>query len=232
MPVLVCSGRDFVDRNWSFRELDRIDRDEAGISMVIHGCAQGADRLAGEWATDRGRSVRRISRRLETHGRAAGPIRHRQMIDEGAPDLVVAVLGGRGHGKHGLASQGRRHPRHRGHRLEEEAQWTGGAVQRFSVRNCARQRVRPAGMTGGFREMRLVPCRPWLYHAFGRPAGSCVGPVVSGAIFLRSRDRASLPSSIAAEPVRSLSPVAIRSSSSPVIAEWISEAWAKASLRS
>lgn len=31
-----------------------------------------------------------------THGRAAGPIRNRRMIEEGKPDLVVAFPGGRG----------------------------------------------------------------------------------------------------------------------------------------
>ena len=32
----------------------------------------------------------------EKHGRAAGPIRNKLMLDEGRPDLVVAFPGGRG----------------------------------------------------------------------------------------------------------------------------------------
>ena len=32
----------------------------------------------------------------DKHGKAAGPIRNKQMIDEGKPDLVIAFPGGRG----------------------------------------------------------------------------------------------------------------------------------------
>jgi UDP-N-acetylmuramoylalanine-D-glutamate ligase len=32
----------------------------------------------------------------DTHGKAAGPIRNKRMLDEGKPDLVVAFPGGRG----------------------------------------------------------------------------------------------------------------------------------------
>jgi hypothetical protein len=32
----------------------------------------------------------------DKHGRAAGPIRNQQMLDDGKPDLVLAFAGGRG----------------------------------------------------------------------------------------------------------------------------------------
>ena len=32
----------------------------------------------------------------QKYGRAAGPIRNKQMLDEGSPDLVIAFAGGRG----------------------------------------------------------------------------------------------------------------------------------------
>jgi hypothetical protein len=66
------------------------------IDAVIHGDAVGADRFAGEWA--RLRSIEEIPFPPDwaTHGRAAGPIRNKQMLDEGRPDLVVAFPGGRG----------------------------------------------------------------------------------------------------------------------------------------
>jgi cysteine synthase len=96
MKVLVCGGRDFADRDWLFRELDRIDREIGGISAIIHGCALGADTLAGEWATARSKQVAEFPADWDTHRRAAGPIRNKQMLDEGKPDLVVAFPGGRG----------------------------------------------------------------------------------------------------------------------------------------
>ena len=32
----------------------------------------------------------------DTHGRGAGPIRNKQMLEEGKPDLVIAFPGGKG----------------------------------------------------------------------------------------------------------------------------------------
>ncbi|WP_218916547.1 SLOG family protein [Rubinisphaera brasiliensis] len=61
----------------------------------MHGDARGADRLAGEWAADRGVEVLACAANWKVHGRAAGPISNRRMLDE-SPDLLVAFPGGRG----------------------------------------------------------------------------------------------------------------------------------------
>lgn len=57
---------------------------------VIEGDARGADRLAGEWAEEQGEQPLRFPADWEKYGRAAGPIRNQQMLDEGRPDLVLA----------------------------------------------------------------------------------------------------------------------------------------------
>jgi len=61
--------------------------------VIIHGAANGADRIAGEWARKLGfklgTSLREFPAQWGTYGRAAGPIRNRQMLKED-PDLVLA----------------------------------------------------------------------------------------------------------------------------------------------
>ncbi|BAQ18361.1 hypothetical protein GL4_2928 [Methyloceanibacter caenitepidi] len=63
---------------------------------MIHGNATGADALAGFWAIAVGVPILAFAADWNKHGRAAGPIRNKQMLDEGKPDLVIAFPGGRG----------------------------------------------------------------------------------------------------------------------------------------
>ena len=58
--------------------------------------ARGADRFAQEWANANGVAWIVYDANWTKHGRAAGPIRNQQMLDEGRPTLVVAFPGGRG----------------------------------------------------------------------------------------------------------------------------------------
>lgn len=94
MRLLVTGGRDFTDRQLLFQALDQLHA-EHHFTLLIHGDARGADRLAGEWAQDRGIQVLACPADWKQHGRIAGPIRNRQMLDK-KPDLVVAFPGGAG----------------------------------------------------------------------------------------------------------------------------------------
>lgn len=96
MKVLVCGGRDYTDRYHVDNVLDAVLWRYFGITELIHGGANGADRLAGDWASLRGIPVRVFHADWRTHGKAAGPIRNQKMLDESKPDLVVAFPGGRG----------------------------------------------------------------------------------------------------------------------------------------
>lgn len=93
--LLVCGGRDFQDQDVVFAHLDTI-RADRGVSCIIAGAASGADHLAYNWARDRGVDVLEFPADWKAHGRAAGPIRNRQMLAEGKPNEVVAFPGGRG----------------------------------------------------------------------------------------------------------------------------------------
>ena len=85
MKILICGDRNY--KNWEKIQnyLNTLDSE----TIIIHGCAKGADSLAGNLANGLGLNILRFPADWDTHGRAAGPIRNQQMLDEGQPDLVV-----------------------------------------------------------------------------------------------------------------------------------------------
>ena len=93
MRVLVCGGRDYDDVDNVYKVLDDIDQ---VITCIISGHANGADSIGEMYANERNFKLDIYPADWNTHGRAAGPIRNKQMLDEGKPDLVVAFPGGRG----------------------------------------------------------------------------------------------------------------------------------------
>lgn len=95
MRVLVCGGRDFSNVVQVFRTLDALAKCEM-VDCIIEGDAPGADRIAGAWAKKRRVDLRLFPADWKKHGRSAGYIRNREMLNEGKPDLVIAFPGGRG----------------------------------------------------------------------------------------------------------------------------------------
>ena len=94
MQVVICGGRSYCDLEALYRVLDTLDA-QLHISVVMTGGCSGADQLAELWANARGKVVKIIPARWDIYGRAAGPIRNSQLLDE-KPDLVIAFQGGRG----------------------------------------------------------------------------------------------------------------------------------------
>ena len=98
MRILVCGGRDYTDQ----ANVDKVLFDETGLrdqyksGTIIHGNARGADSLAASWGYRMGWKVEAYPADWKTHGRKAGPIRNKQMLEEGKPDLVIAFPGGKG----------------------------------------------------------------------------------------------------------------------------------------
>ena len=93
--ILVCGGRDYNDREFLFDQLDALDAAQ-GFKTVIHGAASGADTLAEEWANSRGKGLMAFPADWKRHGKAAGPMRNKSMLDFGRPELVLAFPGGKG----------------------------------------------------------------------------------------------------------------------------------------
>lgn len=95
MNLLVCGGRTYRDAERVARVLTAV-RAKCGIESLCQGGADGADRLAAEWAWDQKIPVATFNADWKAHGDAAGPIRNRRMIDEFQPDGVIAFPGKRG----------------------------------------------------------------------------------------------------------------------------------------
>lgn len=94
--ILVFGGRDFTDMPAVYAALNALYSKHGAFVMVNGMCPTGADQLAAKWA-----------RRLDdvpveqhpadwgSHGRAAGPIRNREMLESGI-DAAIQFPGGRG----------------------------------------------------------------------------------------------------------------------------------------
>lgn len=103
MKILVCGGRDYKDRAKVYSTLEEIHT-LTPITKVIDGGAKGADQFAYDWSTSKGKDFWdkglcwHISYPAEwdIYGKKAGPIRNKQMLEEGKPDMVIAFPGGKG----------------------------------------------------------------------------------------------------------------------------------------
>jgi hypothetical protein len=93
---LICGGRDYRNINQFNTVMEQITAERGGTERLIHGGATGADRLASLYAKSWGIKCTSYPANWRNLGKAAGPIRNQQMIDEGKPDLVIAFPGGRG----------------------------------------------------------------------------------------------------------------------------------------
>ena len=102
MRVLVCGGRDYADKEHVYSILDQCYSQNTKLE-IISGMARGADRLAWQWAQDRGVKCFEFPADWDRYQNAAGPKRNQQMIDEGFPDAGIAF-----HGTSGTADMVRR----------------------------------------------------------------------------------------------------------------------------
>lgn len=89
--LLVCGGQNFTDRGLLNCVLDHVLPAKVHpIEMVIEGEAPGADTLAREWAEANGIQVEPYPADWTRYGRDAGPIRNKQMLEQGRPTYAVA----------------------------------------------------------------------------------------------------------------------------------------------
>lgn len=92
--ILITGSRDWTDQATIWQALADavrsipVDRE----LVIIHGaCRVGADEIAHEWARGYGARIECHPANWTKHGRAAGPIRNKAMVDLGA-DLALAFI--------------------------------------------------------------------------------------------------------------------------------------------
>lgn len=91
--AIITGGRDYTDRDRVWTTLDTY---RSYITLVVQGGARGADKLAADWAAARGVPCETFVADWAAHGKAAGPLRNRQMLEAHPDAVVVAFPGGRG----------------------------------------------------------------------------------------------------------------------------------------
>lgn len=102
--LIVCGGRDFAGPRTGTREqrqaaVDWIWEvlDWFAPPLIVHGaCPTGVDRIAHEWAFDRGVDLVLVPALWKPHGKPAGPRRNKLMATLGISDALLAFPGGRG----------------------------------------------------------------------------------------------------------------------------------------
>jgi hypothetical protein len=94
--VLVCGSRYWNDSFALYAFLDgllaRHQKESRSPMVIIEGDAPGADTYAGNWAEYHPWDAELVKYPADwdKYGKAAGPIRNKQMLEEGKPTLVVA----------------------------------------------------------------------------------------------------------------------------------------------
>lgn len=91
--VVVCGGRGYSNHGVVNAALDA-EHKWFTIGLLVQGGADGADRLAREWADRNGVACATIPANWTKHGKAAGPIRN-EIMAQIAQD-VIYFPGGRG----------------------------------------------------------------------------------------------------------------------------------------
>jgi hypothetical protein len=108
MRVLVCGGRGFYDWRLLEHTLYELNKEEE-ITDIIHGGASGADMLAHQYAYYNKIRIWHYPADWDKYGKGAGPIRNKQMLDEGKPDLIVAFIGPGSKGTRNMVDQAKKY---------------------------------------------------------------------------------------------------------------------------
>ena len=88
--IIFCGDRNWADRGWIIQVMSTL-KENLKKFVVIEGEAKGADAMScGVAVNILELPIKRFPANWNEYGRAAGPIRNRQMLDEGKADAVVA----------------------------------------------------------------------------------------------------------------------------------------------
>ena len=100
--VIVAGGRD-VTTLPQFLEVMEMFFDPKNDILVNGGCPTGVDAMALRYAVNRGATHQVFHADWETHGRAAGPIRNREMAQNA--DVLIAFWDGQSRGTKSMIAE-------------------------------------------------------------------------------------------------------------------------------
>lgn len=98
--VIVCGGRDFNDVDKCNQALDYYLRESNDKYEIVSGHAKGADTLGEQYAISNNIELTLFPADWNKYGRAAGPIRNRQMLDYALKSkaIIIAFWNGKSRG--------------------------------------------------------------------------------------------------------------------------------------
>lgn len=79
LVVLITGARDWTDENFIYNKLSILSERKV---TIIHGCCQGVDMVSDSVARKLGFNIIAKPAEWKKYGRAAGPIRNKEMINE------------------------------------------------------------------------------------------------------------------------------------------------------
>lgn len=113
MRIIIAGSRTFDDYALLKRTMDKIiahvKRGKGDTSIkIISGGAKGADKLGEWWAYKNMISYEVFQADWGKHGKAAGPIRNQEMIDEGKADALIVFWDGKSPGTKDMIGRARK----------------------------------------------------------------------------------------------------------------------------
>lgn len=84
--ILICGSRNWTDKQVIENYIQTLPKD----TIIIQGGCKGADFFAGYFAIKYNLILETYRANWKKFGKAAGPIRNKQMLDEGKPEIVIA----------------------------------------------------------------------------------------------------------------------------------------------
>lgn len=103
MKTIIAGTRTVDDYDIVKEALSRIDWE---ITEVVSGCAKGVDTFALRWAYDSDVPTKKFPADWDTHGKAAGPIRNREMAKYA--DAAVIIWDGKSKGTANMLEEARK----------------------------------------------------------------------------------------------------------------------------
>ena len=98
--VVIGGCREYADYAFFKLRLDEILKDLSGEITIISGHCSGVDRMGERYAEEKGFRVKIFLPEWDKYGRAAGPMRNKEMV--ACADLIIAFWNGRSKGTSSL----------------------------------------------------------------------------------------------------------------------------------
>ena len=105
MRLIIAGSREKKDKEYVLSSITSLMQGMQ-VSEVVSGGCRGVDQFGEEWAQERGIPVRRFLPDWEKHGKAAGPIRNREMAEYG--DYLIAFWDGQSKGTRSMINEAKK----------------------------------------------------------------------------------------------------------------------------